>query len=53
MQRALCKIVEGTYGYSDVTGERIPYDRFETMPDAINAANEQKASERVDRTYCL
>jgi DnaK suppressor protein len=47
VQRALKKIDEGTYGFSDVSGERIPHDRLEVMPDAINTMSEQEASERI------
>ena len=46
VERALKKIDEGTYGFSDVSGERIPNDRLEVMPDAINTLSEQEASER-------
>jgi len=46
VERALAKIAEGTYGLSDVSGERIPEGRLEAMPDAINTVTEQEASER-------
>jgi DnaK suppressor protein len=46
VERALSKIEEGTYGYSDVSGKRIPDDRLEAVPDAINTVAEQEASER-------
>jgi DnaK suppressor protein len=46
VERALKKIAEGTYGYSDVSGQRIPDDRLEAMPDATTTLAEQKASER-------
>jgi DnaK suppressor protein len=46
VERALEKITEGTYGLSDVSGQRIPEDRLEAMPDAINTVAEQEASER-------
>ena len=36
VERALEKIEEGTYGLSDVSGDRIPDSRLEAMPDAIN-----------------
>jgi DnaK suppressor protein len=45
--RALKKIDEGTYGYSDISGQRIPDDRLEAMPDAVNTLAEQKAIERT------
>lgn len=47
VERALSKIDEGTYGFSDVSGERIPDSRLEAMPDAINTVAEQEASERA------
>lgn len=46
VERALKKIAEGTYGYSDVSGQRIPDDRLEAMPDATTTLAEQTASER-------
>jgi DnaK suppressor protein len=46
VERALEKIADGTYGYSDVSGQRIPDDRLEAMPDALTTLAEQKASER-------
>jgi DnaK suppressor protein len=47
VERALKKIDEGTYGFSDVSGQRIPNDRLDVMPDAINTVTEQEASERA------
>jgi len=47
IERALRKIDEGTYGFSDVSGERIPDQRLNVMPDAINTVAEQEASERA------
>jgi DnaK suppressor protein len=47
IERALRKIDEGTYGFSDVSGQRIPDQRLEVMPDAINTVAEQEASERA------
>ena len=47
VRRALEKIAEGTYGFSDVSGERIPEDRLEALPDAINTVAEQEADERT------
>ena len=46
VERALEKIEEGTYGLSDVSGERIPRDRLDVMPEAINTLKEQGARER-------
>ncbi len=45
IERALTKIAEGTYGISDVSGERIPEARLEAMPEATNTVAEQAASE--------
>jgi DnaK suppressor protein len=45
IERALTKIEEGTYGLSDVSGERIPHARLDAMPEAINTVAEQAASE--------
>jgi DnaK suppressor protein len=47
VERALSKIEEGTYGYSDVSGKRIPDDRLEAVPDAISTVAEQEVSERA------
>ncbi|HTV80326.1 MAG TPA: hypothetical protein VMF03_18885 [Steroidobacteraceae bacterium] len=46
IERALAKITEGTYGLSDVSGERIPEERLEVMPEAVTTLEEQQASER-------
>ncbi len=46
VQRALRKIDEGTYGLSDVSGLRIPDERLELVPEAVNTVAEQEASER-------
>lgn len=47
IERAVEKIAEGTYGFSDISGERIADDRLEAMPDAISTLAEQEASENV------
>jgi len=47
IERALEKIAEGTYGLSDVSGEAIPTDRLESLPDALNTVAEQSASEHA------
>jgi DnaK suppressor protein len=49
VERALSKIEEGTYGFSDVSGHRIPDDRLEAVPDAISTVAEQEASERAEQ----
>src|SRR5271154_2205830 len=45
VERALEKLEEGTYGYSDVSGQRIPDDRLDAVPDATTTLAEQKATE--------
>ena len=47
VERALRKIEEGTYGLSDISGERIPTDRLDATPEAINTVTEQAASEKT------
>lgn len=47
IERALAKISEGTYGFSDLSGHPIPDDRLEIIPDAILTIAEQEASERT------
>jgi DnaK suppressor protein len=49
VERALNKIQEGTYGFSDVSGKRIPDERLEAVPDAISTVVEQEASERAEQ----
>lgn len=46
VERALAKITEGTYGFSNVSGQPIPNSRLEALPDAINTLAEQEADER-------
>lgn len=46
IERALAKIAEGTYGYSDESGERISEERLHSMPEAINTLREQEIAER-------
>jgi len=41
VQRALKKIEEGTYGFSDESGEPIPVARLEAVPEAILTVEEQ------------
>lgn len=48
VDRALQKIEDGTYGLSDVSGEPIPRDRLEAIPDAILTLSELKARELAD-----
>ncbi|WP_321910171.1 MULTISPECIES: TraR/DksA family transcriptional regulator [unclassified Paraburkholderia] len=41
IQRALEKIAEGTYGYSDKSGDPIPIERLKILPEAIFTVQEQ------------
>lgn len=41
IQRALEKIADGTYGYSDESGDPIPVARLEAVPEAIYTVEEQ------------
>lgn len=43
IERALKKIDDGTYGFSDVSGKPIPRDRLEAIPEAICTADEEAA----------
>ncbi|WP_322016039.1 TraR/DksA family transcriptional regulator [Paraburkholderia sp. J12] len=45
IQRALEKIAEGTYGYSDESGDPIPVERLEAVPEAVLTVQEQAARE--------
>jgi DnaK suppressor protein len=45
VERALRKLDEGTYGFSDVSGKPIPEARLEATPEAINTVEEQAASD--------
>lgn len=47
VDRALKKIDEGTYGFSDVSGERIPEERLNAVPEAVTTLQEQEGSERL------
>jgi DnaK suppressor protein len=47
IDRALQKIEEGTYGFSDLSGDPIPTERLEAAPDSIYTAGEQAARERT------
>jgi len=42
IERALQKIEDGTYGLSDASGEAIPRERLEAVPEAIYAASDLK-----------
>jgi DnaK suppressor protein len=45
IERALAKIEEGTYGLCDATGEPIPRERLEAIPEAIYTVEAQRRQE--------
>jgi len=45
VERALEKVVEGTYGFCDATGERIPKGRLEAVPEAVYTIEAKRALE--------
>jgi DnaK suppressor protein len=47
VERALAKIDAGTYGFSDVSGDPIPKERLNAVPEATNTLREQEDSERT------
>lgn len=46
VNRALEKIKEGTYGLSDVSGQPIPRERLEAIPETIFTIAEERAREK-------
>ena len=42
IERALQKIADGTYGFSDLSGDPIPVARLEAVPEAILTVEEQQ-----------
>jgi DnaK suppressor protein len=46
IERALRKIDEGTYGISDVSGEAIPRERLDAVPEATYTLREQSAADQ-------
>jgi DnaK suppressor protein len=48
IERALKKIEDGTYGYSDESGASIPIERLEAIPEAVNTLSEQEARDAAD-----
>lgn len=46
VDRALQKIADGTYGLSDRSGEPIPRERLEAVPEALYTLSEEEARER-------
>ena len=49
VDRALKKIEEGTYGISDASGEPIPRERLEAVPEAICTLDEEREFEKRRR----
>ncbi len=47
VNRALKKIEEGTYGASDQSGQLIPRERLEAVPESIYTLAEEQARERA------
>jgi DnaK suppressor protein len=48
VERALKKIGDGTYGLSDTSGEPIPRERLEAIPEAIHTLAELEAREPAE-----
>jgi DnaK suppressor protein len=46
IERALQKIDDGTYGYSDESGDPIPKARLEAAPESVLTVQEEQARER-------
>jgi DnaK suppressor protein len=46
VERALQKIEDGTYGFSDLSGQRIPQERLEAVPESIYTVAEQESREK-------
>ena len=46
VDRALKKIAEGTYGLSDSSGEPIPRQRLEAVPETLYTLREEEVRER-------
>ena len=49
IDRALQKINEGTYGFSDMSGLPIPIGRLESTPEAVLTVEEEEQRERRQR----
>jgi DnaK suppressor protein len=45
VERALAKIAEGTYGFSDLSGRPIPRERLVAVPEAACTLEEEQAME--------
>jgi DnaK suppressor protein len=46
VDRALKKIEEGTYGLSDISGQPIPRERLEAIPEALYTLSEEERREK-------
>ncbi len=46
IDRALAKIDDGTYGFSDASGDPIPRARLDVLPDALYTIAEQERLEK-------
>ncbi len=46
VDHALKKMAEGTYGYSDLSGDPIPRERLEAIPESNHTLAEEAALER-------
>jgi DnaK suppressor protein len=46
VDRALRKIEEGTYGFSDLSGKPMPRERLEAVPESILTLEEEEVLER-------
>jgi DnaK suppressor protein len=46
VERALQKIDEGTYGFSDLSGTPIPKARLDASPEAVLTIDEERRAER-------
>jgi DnaK suppressor protein len=42
----LKKIEEGTYGLSDISGQQIPRERLEVIPEALYTLSEEERREK-------
>lgn len=49
IERALQKIREGTYGFSDTSGDPIPRARLESVPEAVLTVQEEEQIESQNR----
>jgi DnaK suppressor protein len=50
VDRALQKIDDGTYGLSDISGQPIPRERLEAVPEAVDTLSEEQRRESSGAT---